>query len=582
MKLGATDINAVKIGTTDVNKVYLGLNLVWQKVAANLLLDLYPNAAEAYSLIKLRTDYTGSAIRVRRSLDNTEQDIGFVDNELDTVSLLSFADGGDAFVAKWYDQSGGGNDTAQISDSAQPQIVSSGVVVTDNGKPIINYSLGDSLQTSEPVPLGGASELWLFFVLNITETNSLQIVYESSANGLNNTGAFALAIGTPNVFRVYQRNAADDGFSAVNFDCTIGQHLIALNLKGGQASALDTVSLWQDGIQLTALRNVENTTTNTYSDHVHNLGSRNNGSLSFTGGIQFVDLMTGDQSANRAGIESNINSNYNIYWDGSQTGLLDDYPDAEAAYSLRALSSEYTGPAIRVRRSSDNAEQDINLLYDGSLNTGSLLLFVGAGDGFVTTWYDQSGGGGNNAVQTSESAQPQIVSSGSVLTLNNKPAVYSDGTKVLQTTSTNISVADANGNRSAFGTLNIANDSSLLVSYIDGGSNLLYPIGYFNAVMAINVGGGFSDSVNYTLNNDSIFTSIVSNTEVEIWNNSVSDGATARGTITLGTTQISLFARRTNANNLQGFSNEIILYPSDQSANREAIETNINDYYTIY
>ena len=31
-----------------------------------------------------------------------------------------------------------------------------------------------------------------------------------------------------------------------------------------------------------------------------------------------------------------------------------------------------------------------------------------------------------------------------------------------------------------------------------------------------------------------------------------------------------------------GNMQEIILYTSDQSANRAAIETNINDYYTIY
>jgi len=39
------------------------------KVAApsgNLLLDDYPSAAAAYSLRKLRTAYSGSAIRVRR------------------------------------------------------------------------------------------------------------------------------------------------------------------------------------------------------------------------------------------------------------------------------------------------------------------------------------------------------------------------------------------------------------------------------------------------------------------------------------------------------------------------------------
>lgn len=58
--------------------------------ATPLLLDTYPNAAVAYSLRKLRTAYSGSAIRVRRSSDNAEQDIAFVGNDLDTTSMLDF------------------------------------------------------------------------------------------------------------------------------------------------------------------------------------------------------------------------------------------------------------------------------------------------------------------------------------------------------------------------------------------------------------------------------------------------------------------------------------------------------------
>jgi hypothetical protein len=127
--------------------------------------------------------------------------------------------------------------------------------------------------------------------------------------------------------------------------------------------------------------------------------------------------------------------------------LLDLYPDAAAAYSLRKLRTDYTGASIKVRRSSDNTEQDIGFV-DGELDTVSLLNFVGAGDGFVTIWYDQSGGG-NDALQTLASLQPRIVSLGVVETLNGFPAIYADGTKLLITTSVNISVADVNGNRSS-------------------------------------------------------------------------------------------------------------------------------------
>jgi hypothetical protein len=63
--------------------------------------------------------------------------------------------------------------------------------------------------------------------------------------------------------------------------------------------------------------------------------------------------------------------------------------DADAAYSLRKLRKAYTGSAIRVRRSSDNAELDIGFTNSGNLNTAALLAHCGASDGLVTTWYNQ-------------------------------------------------------------------------------------------------------------------------------------------------------------------------------------------------
>jgi hypothetical protein len=65
-----------------------------------------------------------------------------------------------------------------------------------------------------------------------------------------------------------------------------------------------------------------------------------------------------------------------------------------------------------VRRSSDSAEQDIGF-SGNNLDTASLLSFCGAGDGFVTTWYDQVGS--NNAVQATAGSQPQIVASGATI-----------------------------------------------------------------------------------------------------------------------------------------------------------------------
>jgi hypothetical protein len=113
---------------------------VLAKPAEPLLLDLYPNVTSSYSLRKLRTAYTGNCIEVRRSSDNALQNIGFVNNELDTASLLSFVGAGDGFVRTWYDQSGQGRDSVQTDNTKQPQIVLNGNTYLSNGKVAINFT----------------------------------------------------------------------------------------------------------------------------------------------------------------------------------------------------------------------------------------------------------------------------------------------------------------------------------------------------------------------------------------------------------------------------------------------------------
>ena len=106
--------------------------------------------------------------------------------------------------------------------------------------------------------------------------------------------------------------------------------------------------------------------------------------------------------------------------------ILDTYTGAMAIYSLRKLKGDYSGSAIRVRRSSDNASTDIGFLANGDLNVGALTSFVGSNNGFVTTWYDQSGNN-KNATQVTAVSQPKIVSTGSIILRGGKPCVYFDG-----------------------------------------------------------------------------------------------------------------------------------------------------------
>ena len=568
---------------SNINKNY---NIYWDGSQTGLL-DDYPNASAAYSLRALNSAYTGPAIEARRSSDDAVKDIGFLyDGSLDTDSLLSFANGGDVFVAKWYDQSGEGNDAEQASESAQPQIVSSGIVIERNITPAVQFGNG-GMATANPVDLGGATELWFFMVINITDVSTTQIIYETSVNNAQNNNSIQIALGASRL-SIVSKSSSNRPILSVDSP-PLGTSLISFRFRGGQTN-LDAGDVYINGVQQSLIVLASGTSPATFGNYNHYLGARNNSSLPFLGDIQFVDIMTSDQSANREAIESNINKNYNIYWDGSQTGLLDDYPNASAAYSLRALSSAYTGAAIKVRRSSDNAEQDINFLYDGSLDTSSLLSFVGAGDGFVTTWYDQSGAG-NDVAQVSESAQPKIVSNGSLITKGGVAAIDFDGVNDdLRITTTvlneinisHFSVSSSNSTETigavlcqsytTVETIRVFNDSRSTPTPPRNLVVTAFPNTYVNAGLSV---------ARVNTNQRLLSSFIDSSKNMAAYDNGATGGTDAYvGSVTASNGLV--IGSQVGVTHLNGKVQEIILYDSNQAANRVAIETNINNHYTIY
>lgn len=102
--------------------------------SAGFLLGTVPSAAFAFSLRRLRSDYTGACLRVRRSSDDGELDIGFAGNVLDETALLDFVGTGDGYVSTWYDQSGNGYDVAALTLVEQPQVAAGGEMFTLYGR----------------------------------------------------------------------------------------------------------------------------------------------------------------------------------------------------------------------------------------------------------------------------------------------------------------------------------------------------------------------------------------------------------------------------------------------------------------
>jgi hypothetical protein len=132
------------------------------------ILDTTANAVMAVSVRKLRSAYQGSCMRVRRSSDNSETDIGFtLADALDVSSLLAFASTSSVYVKTWYDQSGGGRDLTQTTTTAQPLIVASGSLMpTPTGNlPVVSFGENStiSLYYTTPLPVQQATAYCVYY-----------------------------------------------------------------------------------------------------------------------------------------------------------------------------------------------------------------------------------------------------------------------------------------------------------------------------------------------------------------------------------------------------------------------------------
>ena len=269
--------------------------------------------------------------------------------------------------------------------------------------------------------------------------------------------------------------------------------------------------------------------------------------------------------------------------------LLDTYSGAAAAYSLRKLRTDYSGSAIRVRESGGNTEADIGFDSNGDLDTVALLAHCGANDGFVATWYDQSGNGNDisNPVVTS---QAKIVNTGSVVTLNSKPAFDSEGITTFNLSSSNTQLWTGNKSYSMFSAFGLSGVVSTqhLSTYI-GGSPDTYRLAMLSGnnlrlQSFDNSGGNSLSSATVSTNANFIASIFRTQSTTQVFANNVG------GTEITGlnppaeptTTSDFSYGGLGSSFVFQGLSTEFIIYALDQTSNRSAIEANINEYYTIY
>jgi len=279
--------------------------------------------------------------------------------------------------------------------------------------------------------------------------------------------------------------------------------------------------------------------------------------------------------------------------------LLDLFPGAGAAYSMRKLRSAYSGGSIRVRRDSDNAEQDIGFVAN-VLDTASLISFCTGANGYIVTGYDQSGNG-RDLTQTTAIQQPKIYdSSTGLITTNSLPAwfwgtspssgVYMEFPQFIadddprsffivndqfssgstgQDCLLSLNDQGAVGGRLGY---RICKETSKIVLRVNGSASFNYPAGIgstdYTLLSNTYASGGGAQDADFWLNGDSCQYSSGTTGVLRTNNN--------------GTSFIGYYPPVSGGLYYTGTMQEIVIYDSDQSANRTGIESNINDFYSIW
>ena len=523
--------------------VPISLKQTWEEVAqaptfTGLLNESYGSgAAAAYSVRRLNGNVTECMV-IRRASDSTTTTIGFDSNgNIDESAINTFCSGTTCTLVTWKDQSGNAVDASAVTEGT---IYDAGALKKINGKLYIDGGKYDASFT-------GSSTGHLFMTLQ------------------RPPAALTRYIATSDSSNKYYFYGNDGNTGAPESGVTVNSY----RFNGVTASSVTRDFVWD---------NTANQTQATVDVNDSALINRRLYFSSFDAPLyqEFIYYSSTKSTADRNSIESNIGDYFT-----QNTPLLDTYTGAAAAYSLRKLRSAYSGSAIRVRRASDNTEQDIGFNVFGELDTVSLASFCSGTNGFVKTWYDQSGSA-NDATQTTAANQPKIYDSTTgVVTKNNKPAASFDNTDFMP------SAYNFGSNFSAYAVASsedLSNNTNLVFSEYGTAPNTLLayvPRTTSGLTVALGYVGTFAIGTGTPDTNQHAFVYRKNSTTI-----SVRFDATAAANATTSATFVNSTFALSGTNNTLGGSgaktiSEVVIY-DDGATNDSGIESNINTFYSIY
>ena len=299
---------------------------------------------------------------------------------------------------------------------------------------------------------------------------------------------------------------------------------------------------------------------------------------------------------------------------GAPNLLLDNYPGAHRAYSVRKLSKNYSGYAMKVREGSGmdytadvafdddgfvSASSKIYNATGGGDDGDSLAEFIPSSDGFVHTWYDQSGEGSN---ATDAAGSPTIA---------NQPKIYSSGSLITDVTSgtaraaLEFDVADrlnfsnsglAHGSLAVFTTSRVVGTATQIpwfISYrLGGAGNSVVGAYYTSGYLYFYYAAALSEAKHLLLNTPGgslvdkrrLHSYLASTSAQSLIENGTTASDASPSTITdafVGdATNIGIGA--TSGGGHIGKFQEWIVYDSDQTSNNAGIVADINTVLEVY
>ena len=447
-----------------------------------LLLDMYPNAQVAYSLRKLRSSYSGSAIRVRRSVDNIEEDFGFRTNgDLDAEGIESFVGQN---MWNWSE------DLTQTSWTKGNSTITPNILVAPDGN-----TTGD-------------------------------VIYETTANG---THTISRANGTITSGLTY------------------------------------TISFWVQAQGRNFIRIVTPTSLST------NPG---------TSGIAWINLSTGSIISQNSGFINGA-SNANLQVTSAPNGwcFISFTQTASSTASVNFFSINLSTDGSTISYAGNTslgiALWGAQLSQKNSVQTYQKTDALAGGNGFITTWYDQTGNG-FTATQGTAGSQAQIALNGNIIrnSLNKISSTwnaswYSISSSPGNLTGSNFSVS-VMGRTSATSLVSFGNTAI--------GGRPRFPVW-------INTGNIDINTINYG-SDTGLGVRLISS-----YVNSGTGGVFVNGSPLVNTpspmtdqptTNCTTIGRFTSTGGSSGETQEMVWWKQNLLSVRSGIEQNINQYYGIY